>query len=65
MSQGAKFFCFTFPLRCAACRGGDKEERLESCQICLLPIFIVNQAYSKVLKMKQLLIPGRWLRLGS
>ena len=25
--QGAKFFCFTFPLRCAACRGGGKEAR--------------------------------------
>ena len=27
--QGAKSFCFTFPLRCAACRGGGKEARLE------------------------------------
>ena len=26
-SQGAKFFYFTFPLRCAACRGGGKEAR--------------------------------------
>ena len=27
MRQGAKSFCFTFPLRCAACRGGGKEAR--------------------------------------
>ena len=29
--QGAKFFCFTFPLRCAACRSGGKEARSEHC----------------------------------
>ena len=28
--QGGKNFCFTFPLRCAACRGGGKKDRLEN-----------------------------------
>ena len=29
LARSGKNFCFTFPLRCAACRGGGKEDRLE------------------------------------
>ena len=51
LQQGAKSFDFTFPLRCAACRGGGKKARLEHCQ----KIF-QNQTIAK---------SGKWLSPGS
>ena len=52
--QGANHFCFTFPLRCAGCRGGDKEARLEDFQKYFKTKQLLNQDVGSALEVEHL-----------